>query len=106
MSVVCSGVSSCGLATSKKKTLQPKTKIATGHRHRTYASVVPMADKKVTQLDVLRESVARAAEMEAAFIDVMRSYDGAAELAVAQELSQRRADEIWALYERLTEGPW
>lgn len=65
-----------------------------------------MADKKVTQLDVLRESVARAAEMEAAFIDVMRSYDGAAELAVAQELSQRRADEIWALYERLTEGPW
>lgn len=65
-----------------------------------------MADKKVTQLDVLRESVARAAEMEAAFIDVMRSYDGAAELAVAQELSRRRADEIWALYERLTEGPW
>ncbi len=106
MSVVCSGVSSCGLATSKKKTLQPKTKIATGHRHRTYASVVPMADKKVTQLDVLREGVARAAALEAAFIDVMRSYDGAAELAEAQELSRRRADEIWALYTRLTEGPW
>ena len=65
-----------------------------------------MADKKVTQLDVLRESVARAAEMEAAFIDVMRSYDGAAELAVAQELSRRGGDEMWAVYERLTEGPW
>lgn len=106
MSVVCSGVSSCGLATSKKKTLQPKTVIATGHRHRTHASVVPMADKKVTRLDTLRESAARATALEAAFIDVMRSYDGAAELAEAQELSRRRADEIWALYERLTEGPW
>lgn len=65
-----------------------------------------MADKNVTRLDTLRAAEAARREMESAFLDVMRAYDGAAELAEAQELSRRRADEIWALYERLTEGRW
>lgn len=89
-----------------QKTLQPKTKIAAGHRPRTHASFVPTADKNVTRLDTLRAAEAARREMESAFLDVMRAYDGAAELAEAQELSRRRADEIWALYERLTEGRW
>lgn len=94
----------CGLRTLKEA-LQPEREVTTSHRSESHAIVVPMADTKITRLHALTQAEAARVEIEAAFIDVMRAYDGAAELAEAQELSRRRADEIWALYMRLTEGP-